>query len=65
MVSLRFAIPFKFFPDLQKVVINSFCYFLFLNYDKNELSQVARLIPKGSLKFFKNDWWIFRKTLQK
>ena len=53
MLSLLFAKSFKFFRTSKKVVINSFCCVLFLNYGKKVgLLQVTRLMPKGSLKFF-------------
>ena len=55
MLSLLYAISFKFFRTSKEVEINSFCSFLFLNYGKKGLSRVTRLMPKASLRFFKND----------
>ena len=49
MLSLLFAISFKF-SRTSKKVINNFCCFLFLNYGKKQLTRVTRLMPKSSLK---------------
>ena len=65
MLSLLFAISFKFFPTSKKVVINSFCCFLFMNYCEKELTRVTRLMPKASLRLFKNDQRVSKKTITK
>ena len=49
MLSLLFAISFKFSPS-KKVIFNRFCCFLFLNYDKKvRLLLVMRLMPKAGV----------------
>ena len=56
MQKLLFAISFKFFRTSKKVVIYSFCCFLFLNYVKKVgLMRVTRLMPKPSIRFFRNE----------
>ena len=57
MLSLLFAISFKFFRTSKKVVISSFCCFLFLNNGKKKSdgSKITRLMPKASVRFFKNE----------
>ena len=53
MLSLLFAISFKFSRASKNVVINCFCCFLFLNYDKEvRLLRVTRLMPKAVFNFF-------------
>ena len=53
MLSLVFVISLKFFRTNEKVVINSFCCFLFLNYgEKVGLLRVTRLMPKARKKIF-------------
>ena len=52
VLSLLFAISFKFFRTSKKVVINGFCCFLFLNYGKKvRLLRVPRLIRFSSRVF--------------
>ena len=62
MLSLLFEISFKFSRSSKKVVINSFCCFLLLNYGKKGQSRVTRLMPKASLRLSKNDSRISKKT---
>ena len=64
MLSLLFAIYFKFSRTSKKVVMNNFCC-LFLDYGKQELSRVARLMPNASLILFKNDQRNSKKTITK
>ena len=65
MLSLLFAISFKFSRTSKKVVINSFHCFLSLHYGKKGLSRVTRLIPEASLRLFKNAPRISKKTITK
>ena len=65
MLSLLLAISFKFSRTNKTVVINSFFCFLFLNYGEKELSRVTRLMPKASLRLFKNDYRISKKAITK
>ena len=67
LLSLVLAISLKFFQTSKKVVINSFCCFLFLNYgEKVEPSGVMRLMPKATIRFFRNEWKVFlERQLQK
>ena len=54
------------FPTSKKVVINSFCCFLFSNYGKKlGLLRVTRLMPTASIRCFKNEQRFFRKTITK
>ena len=55
MLSLLFAISFKFSRTSKKVVINSFCCVLFLNYDKKELLGINAFNAQSKFKFFKNE----------
>ena len=57
MLSLLFAISFKFSRSSKKVVINSFCYFLFLNY--------VKILPKTGLRFLGTGSVFLVKQLQK
>ena len=65
MLSLLFAISFKFYRTSKKVKINSFCYFLFLNYGKKGLFRETRLMPKPSLRLFENEKRICKNTIKK
>ena len=57
MLSLVFAISFKFSQTSKKVVIiNSFCCFLFLNYGKKVgLLRVTRIMLETCIRFFRNE----------
>ena len=59
---------FQVFPNHQKSysLINTLCGFLSLNYGKKVgLLRVTRFMPKASMRFFRNEWCIFRKTITK
>ena len=56
MLSLLFAISFKFFWTSKKVIINSFCCFLFLNYRKKSRTVASKVFNAiASLRFFRNE----------
>ena len=56
MQSLLFAISFKFSQTSKRVVINSFCCFMFLNHgNKVGLLRVTRLMLEANLRFFRNE----------
>ena len=64
MLSLLFAISFKFSRTSKNVVFNSFCCFLFLNCGKKVGQlQVTRLMRKASIRVLKNESSISSKTI--
>ena len=67
MPLLLFAISFKCSQTRKKVVINSFCSFLFLNYGKKKSDElrVTGLMPEASLRLFKNELLFSRTTIAK
>ena len=66
MLSLLFAISFELYRTSKKIVINTFCCFLLSNYgQKVWLLRVTRLMPELSIRFFRNEQRISRKTISK
>ena len=66
MLSLLFAISFNFSRTSKKVVIRSFCCFLFLNFGKIVgLLPVTCIMPEASIGSFRNESRISRKIITK
>ena len=56
---------FKFFQTNKKLQSIGFCCFLFLNYGKNGLPRITRLMAKASLRLSEYEWYISKKTFTK